>query len=210
MSRIALADDHPIVRRGFKQLIETVPEHVVVLEHGLGASLLADPALTHCDLLILDLSLPDMDGFEVLRQLLRRAQHPAVLVLSMHEELPYAREAMRLGARGYLTKTGADEELLLALDALSRGEEYLGASLRARFNAIDPDRDPAFPELTTRELQIARALVAGDNVRTIADRIGMSRKTVYVHRSSVLAKLGVTSDVELVRLARQRGMIAAV
>jgi len=208
MPRIALADDHPIVRRGFKQLIETVADYIVVLEHSHGASLLADPALMQCDLLVLDLSLPDIDGFEVLRRLAERSSRPAVLVLSMHEELPYVREALRLGARGYLAKTSADDELLQALDALVRGEAYLGSSFRSGFDAIDPDRDPTFPELTAREVQIAHALVAGENIRGIALLLGMSRKTVYVHRSSLLGKLGLSSDVELVRLARQRGMIA--
>jgi DNA-binding NarL/FixJ family response regulator len=209
MPRIALADDHPIVRRGFKQLIETVPGYVVVLEHSRGESLLADPELLYCDLLVLDLSLPDIDGFEILRRLAPFETRPTVLVLSMHEELPYVRESLRLGASGYLAKTGADDELLQALEALARGEQYLGASFRAGLDAIDPDRDPAFPELTTRELQIVRALVAGENIRGIADHLGMNRKTVYVHRSSLFNKLGVNSDVELVRLAHQRGLIVA-
>lgn len=210
MPRIALLDDHPIVRRGFKQLIESVPGHVVAVEHSRGAALLADPELASCEVLVLDLSLPDMDGFEVLRRLAALPQRPVVLVLSMHEELPFVREALSLGARGYLRKTGADDELLLALEALVRGGEYLGSGVREGMAAIDPARDPAFPELTARELQIVRALVAGDNIRVIADRLGLSRKTVYVHRSTLLGKLNVGSDVDLVRLARQRGMIAAV
>jgi DNA-binding NarL/FixJ family response regulator len=208
MSRIALVDDHPIVRRGFKQLIETVPEHIVVMEHGSGASLLADESLASCDLLVLDLSLPDMDGFEVLRRLAERSQRPTVLVLSMHEELPYVREALRLGALGYLAKTGADDELLQAIEAIASGEEYVGTSFRTRLAEIPANQDPAFPELTARELQIVHALVIGENIRSIAERLGMSRKTVYVHRSSLMGKLGVSSDVDLVRLARQRGMIA--
>lgn len=210
MPRIALLDDHPIVRRGFKQLIESVPGYVVAVEHSRGAELLADPQLAGCDILVLDLSLPDMDGFEVLRRLSTLPQRPVVLVLSMHEELPFVREALALGARGYLRKTGADDELLLALEALAHGGEYLGSGVREGMAKIDPARDPAFPELTTRELQIVRALVAGDNIRVIADRLGLSRKTVYVHRTTLLGKLNVASDVELVRLARQRGMIAAV
>lgn len=209
MPRIALADDHPIVRRGFKQLIETVPEHAVVMEHGSGGSLLADEALPQCDLLVLDLSLPDIDGFEVLRRLAPLPRRPAVLVLSMHEELPYVREALRLGALGYLSKTGADDELLQAIETITAGDEYVGATFRSRLAELPPNQDPAFPELTARELQIVRALVAGENIRHIAARLGMSRKTVYVHRSSLLGKLGVASDVELVRLARQRGMIVS-
>src|SRR5688572_11578512 len=102
MPLIALADDHPIVRRGFKQLIETVPDYIVALEHGDGTALLEDPRLDDCDLLLLDITLPGIDGFEVLRQLQPRARRPQVIVLSMHEALPYVREAFKLGARGYL------------------------------------------------------------------------------------------------------------
>jgi two-component system uhpT operon response regulator UhpA len=127
----------------------------------------------------------------------------------MHEELPYAREALRLGARGYLSKAGADDELLQAIAAIAGGGDYVGHAFRERLDAMPPGQDPAFPELTVRELQIVRALVAGESIRSIAERLGMARKTVYVHRSSVLGKLGVTSDVDLVRLARQRGMISS-
>ena len=208
MPRIALVDDHPIVRRGFKQLIESVPDYRVTVEHGNSHALLTDPALNDCDLLVLDLSLPDTDGFEVLRRLAQREPRPATLVLSMHEELPYVREALRLGARGYLAKSGAEDELLQALAALANGEDYLGAALRHRMEDVDPARDAVFPELSGRELQIVRALIEGESIQAIAERIGMSRKTVYVHRSSALSKLGANSDVDLVRLARQRGMIA--
>lgn len=209
MPRIALADDHPIVRRGFKQLIETVPGHVVTMEHGDGLALLEDAGLDDCELLLLDITLPGLDGFEVLRRLQPRARRPEVIVLSMHEALPYVREAFRLGARGYLSKSGADDELLAALAAVQEGRNYLGAAFRERFDAIGPDRDPAFPELTLRECEIVHALVRGDPIRLIGERLGMSRKTVYVHRSNLLGKLRVTSDVELVQLARRRGLLAA-
>lgn len=207
MPRIALLDDHPIVRRGFKQLIESVPGYRVEVEHARGEALLADPALSACDLLVLDLSLPGMDGFEVLSLLGERESRPAALVLSMHDELPYAREALQRGAQGYLSKSGAEDELLEALEALARGEQYVGASLRARLGAIDPERDAAFPELSGRELQVVKALVSGEAIRDIAQRLGMSRKTVYVHRARAMHKLDAHSDVDLVRVARQRGMV---
>lgn len=202
-----MLDDHPIVRRGFKQLIETVPDHVVAVEHARGDALLADPALPGCQLLVLDLSLPDMDGFDVLRRLADRDLPLATLVLSMHEELPYVREALRLGARGYLAKSGAEDELLEALAALAQGEEYLGAGFRVRMGELDPARDAVFPELSGRELQVVRALVQGEAIKDIAAHLGMSRKTVYVHRSRALQKLDASSDVDLVRVARQRGWI---
>src|SRR5690606_31543593 len=102
MARIALIDDHPIVRRGFKQLIETMSQHRVAVEHGQGSALLADAGLASCDLLVLDLSLPDMHGFDLLERLAERDDAPPALVLSMHDETPFVREALRLGAQGYL------------------------------------------------------------------------------------------------------------
>lgn len=186
-----------------------MPGYVVAVEHGDGLALLNDARLDECDLLLLDLTLPGFDGFEVLRRLQTRARRPEVIVLSMHEALPYVREAFKLGARGYLAKSGADDELLAALEAVRNGGDYLGAVFRERMDALAPDRDPAFPELTARECEIVRALVRGDPIRVIGERLGMSRKTVYVHRSNLYGKLAVNSDVELLQLARRRGLLAA-
>jgi len=205
MANIALIDDHPIVRRGFKQLIETVSLHRIAVEHGTGAGLLADPRLSACELLVLDLSLPDMHGFEVLREVRNRPQPPAVLVLSMHDEMPFVREALDLGAQGYLSKGGAEDELLDAIDALLAGRQYLGREVQSRIEALDPRRDAVFPELSARESQVARLLIEGCDPVEIAQRLGMARKTTYAHRTRVLEKLNIRNEAELVALAHERG-----
>jgi DNA-binding NarL/FixJ family response regulator len=207
MPKIALVDDHPIVRRGFKQLIETLPGFDVEIDCGAGPALLADPRLPACDLVVLDLSLPGLDGFEVLRRVNALRPRPAVLILSMHEELSYVREALRVGADGYLCKSGADDELLVAVEAILAGRKYLGERHRALLAQIALDSDPLFPELTVRERDIVYALVRGESIRDISERLRTSRKTIYVHRSNIFAKLGVDSDLELLHLANRRGAL---
>ncbi len=205
MARIALIDDHPIVRRGFKQLIETVSPHRIAVEHGLGAALLADPCLAQCQILVLDLSLPDMHGFDVLRQVQKLPTPPAVLVLSMHDEAPFVREALSLGASGYLGKGGAEDELLDAIDALLAGRQYLGREVQARIKALETKRDALFPELSARESEIARALIEGFEPAAIAQQFSMTRTTAYAHRSRLLGKLNLRNEAELVALAHARG-----
>jgi two-component system invasion response regulator UvrY len=124
----------------------------------------------------------------------------------MHEELPYVREAFSLGARGYLSKAGADGELIDALVAIAGGGTYIGASLRERLSAVGPGRDLAFPELTERECEIVGMLVNGASIRQISEQLSTSRKTVYAHRSRLFQKLKIGTDVELVQLAGRRGL----
>lgn len=207
MPRIALVDDHPIVRRGFKQLIETLPGFEVTIDLGEGLRLLAHSELSACDLLVLDLSLPDVDGFELLRRVVALSPGPRVLILSMHDELSYVREATRLGARGYLCKSGADDELLVAIESIVAGETYFGGRFRELLARVSRDSDPIFPELTARERDIVYALVRGESIRDISDRFQMSRKTVYVHRSKLFVKLGIETDLDLLHLATRRGMV---
>lgn len=210
MARIALIDDHPIVRRGFKQLIETMSQHRVAVEHGLGGALLADAGLANCDLLVLDLSLPDMHGFDLLELLAQRDDSPPALVLSMHDETPFVREALRLGAQGYLGKGGAEDELLDAIEAILAGQQYLGQELYSRVQALDPQRDALFPELTCRESDIARALLKGLDPVEIAHQFNMARKTAYAHRRNLLDKLKLRNETELLALAHERGYVEGI
>ncbi len=210
MAHIALIDDHPIVRRGFKQLIETMSQHRIVVEHAQGGALLADPGLAGCQLLVLDLSLPDMHGFDVLERLAERSDAPPALVLSMHDEPPFVREALRLGARGYLGKGGAEDELLDAIEAILAGRQYLGQELQSRLQALDPQRDALFPELTHRESDVARALLKGLDPVGIAQQFNMARKTAYAHRRNLLDKLKLRNETELLTLAHERGYAEGV
>ncbi|RYZ70991.1 MAG: response regulator transcription factor [Lysobacteraceae bacterium] len=207
---ILLVDDHPIVRSGFRQLLELEPGWTVVAEVGSAQELAATLLTTSCDVLVLDLNLPDGDGMVMIRQLLAQRPKLAILVMSMHDGALYVQEALAAGARGYVSKRAAPDELIDAIRAIERGEQYLDRELRTRVAAAeDSGQYHALPELTEREAQIFLLLARGHSVARVAATIGISNKTAYAHRSSIYNKYKLGSDHELRELARRRGLVAA-
>ena len=205
--RIVLVDDHPIVRAGFRQLLEMEPGWHVTAELGsardLGAWLLGG----QCDVLVMDLSLPDGDGLVLLRHVLAQRPELAIVVLSMHDGALYVQDAMSAGARGYVTKRAAPDELVDAIRAAGAGERYLGQDVRAQ--AADAhDAAAELPELTSREAQVFLLLARGHSVARVAATIGISNKTAYAHRANIYAKLGLQSEYELRVLAARRGVLS--
>jgi len=208
MLRIVLVDDHPIVRAGFKQLLGLEPGWSVVAEVGSARDLAAWLLNSHCDVLVLDLSLPDGDGLVMIRQLLAQRPEMAIVVLSMHDNDLYVQDALSAGARGYVTKRSAPDELVEAIRTVAGGGLYLASDLRAQTQGEkDDDGDGRLPELTSREAQVFLLLARGHSVSRVASTMGISNKTAYTHRSSVYTKLGLTSDYELRLLAKRRGLV---
>jgi two-component system uhpT operon response regulator UhpA len=205
--RIVLVDDHPIVRAGFRQLLEMEPGWHVTAELGsardLGAWLLGG----QCDVMVMDLSLPDGDGLVLLRHVLAQRPDLAVVVLSMHDGALYVQDAMSAGAHGYVTKRAAPDELVDAIRAAGDGERYLGQDVRAHA-AEAQDIAAELPELTSREAQVFLLLARGHSVARVAATIGISNKTAYAHRANIYAKLGLQSEYELRVLAARRGVLA--
>jgi len=199
---VALCEDHAIVREGFRQLIEALGGYRVLREFGSMAQVLADGALDGIALLILDLSLPDGNGMDVLDALAARAQAPKVLVLSMHDAHAFALDALGRGAAGFLSKRAAPEALPEALHAITRGEIYSGGLLLTR------ERSDPLASLTPREQAVLLRLVAGMGAAQIGAVLGMNIKTVYAHRHSLMRKLDAHNPMDLYRLARQHGLIA--
>lgn len=207
---ILLVDDHPIVRSGFRQLLELEPGWTVVAEVGSAQELAATLLTTSCDVLVLDLNLPDGDGMVMIRQLLAQRPKLAILVLSMHDGALYVQEALAAGASGYVSKRAAPDELIDAIRAIERGEQYLDRELRTRVAAAEDSGEyRALPELTEREAQIFLLLARGHSVARVAATIGISNKTAYAHRSSIYNKFKLASDHELRELAKRRGLVAA-
>lgn len=201
-----LVDDHPIVRAGFRQLLELEPGWEVVAEAGSAQELAACLLHAPCHVLVLDLSLPDADGLVMLRQL--RTQHPEVniVVMTMHHGSLYVQEALSAGASAFVTKSSPPEELVEAIRRAAMGKSYLSADVRE--TAGEPDmRLAQLPELTIREQQVFLLLARGHSVARVASTIGISAKTAYSHRTSVHAKLKLASDYELRRLAMRMGVI---
>lgn len=200
---VAICDDHPIVREGFRQLIEAAGRHRVVREFGCAREVLAVDALVGIDALVLDLSLPDGDGISVLDELSTRYPQLPVVVLTMHDAPAFARDALLRGACGFVSKRAAADELPEALAAACRHERYVSHAVEDR---LDLPQSPHLPSLTAREHEVFLRLARGETPQAIADALGIAAKTVYVHRTSLMQKLGAKSEVDLHRIARWHGL----
>lgn len=209
MTRIALCDDHPIFREGLKRILLQQSDIKVDADVGSGAALLEAVAGQHIDVIILDIALPDMNGLDVLKALQSAGIRAGVLVLSMHPEEHYARRVLKAGASGYLQKESPPEELLSAIRRIAKGGKYVTPSLAERLAIeLEGNRDKAPLELLSdREYQVLCLLASGKGVKEIALSLSVSAPTVSTYRARVLEKLGLTSTVELVRYALERGLI---
>ncbi|MDR6643584.1 two-component system uhpT operon response regulator UhpA [Luteibacter sp. 1214] len=207
MPRIALVDDHAIVREGFKRLIELEPDLDVVAE-ARNADEAVDAVTQHRpDLVAVDLSLPDGSGLPLIEHLASISPGMKIVVLSMHDGEPYVSEALRRGARGYVTKGVAPEELVAAVRSVLSGEQYLSSDLRQRRSGRpSADLDP-FSRLTAREREVFLLLAAGRAPKQVAAELGIGQKTIYIHRAAVMNKLNAGSELDLYRMAQERGLI---
>src|SRR5450755_2725563 len=208
--RILLADDHALVRRGLRMVLDSQPDLEVVAEVGDGAQAVQRALLPDVDLAILDVAMPRMTGLAAARQLGRRRPELRVLILSMHENEQFLYEALKAGASGYVLKKLADRDLVQACRATMRGEPFLypaevTAVIRDHLrNALDGKRlrDP----LTPRETEVIKLVAESYTNRQIADTLVISEKTVERHRANILEKLGMRDRVQLTRYAIRRGL----
>ena len=205
--RILLADDHAVLRAGMRRLLE-LDAMVIVAEADSGER--AYPLyLEHLpDVVVLDLGMPGAGGLETLRRIVMRDADARVLVYSMHDRAGFAVQALRAGARGYVTKACPPEELVAAVRVVARGGMHLSADLAQRLalKAVHEAQDPA-DVLSPREFEIFRLLADGLELDDIARRLNLSAKTVANHQSLLKHKLGISTATELVRLALRHGVI---
>jgi two-component system invasion response regulator UvrY len=204
MIRVFIADDHPVVRKGIRQIVADTNDIVIVGEATNGREALELVGyVVPSDLILLDLSLPDRDGLDVLKQL--RREHPAirVLVLTMHSEDQFAIRALKAGAAGYLTKDGAPAELIGAIRKIVAGGRHVTAQLAERLVAhLGPDAEqPAHERLSDREYQVLRMIAAGKSTRQISAELALSVKTVSTYRSRLLDKMKMKTATELAAYA---------
>jgi two-component system invasion response regulator UvrY len=207
--RILIADDHPIFRRGLRQIIEETPGLGTVDEAADGAEALGKAKTGGYDLVLLDVAMPLKDGIEVLTQLKRIDPGLPVLVLSMHPEEQYAVRAVRAGASGYLTKESAPDELVTAIKKVSQGGKYVSASLAERLVCLVQSEGALLPHetLSHREYQVMRLLASGKTVSETARELVLSVKTVSTYRARVLTKLRLKNNAELTRWAIQNRLV---
>jgi DNA-binding NarL/FixJ family response regulator len=206
--RILLVDDHPIVRRGVRDVLAEAFADSVIHAVGSGREALAVAGSHQWDVMILDLSLPDASGLEVLKQVREMQPRLPVLILSMHSAEQFARRAIAAGAAGYLTKDTADTELVTAVGRLLRGGKHFGPHVLERVAlGLHPDREERPHErLSDREYQVLRMIGRGKTVSEIAVALSLSVKTVSTYRARVLVKMEMRTNAELTHYAVRHGL----
>ena len=212
-SSILLADDHGLVRRGLRLILDAQPDLEVVAEASNGAEAVAVALSEQIELAILDVSMPRMTGLQAARELQQRRPDVRVLILSMHESEQYLYEALRAGASGYVVKTVADRDLVEACRATLRGEPFLypGAVTALVNDHLRRAREGKLPldPLTPRETEVIKLVAESYTNRQIAEALIISEKTVDRHRANILEKLGMRDRVELTRYAIRNGLVDA-
>ena len=211
MTTAIIADDHEIVRRGLRGILEGEGGCRVVAEasDGLTAAQLAEKHKPH--LLILDLNMPRLHGIEVLRQVRSSSPHTKVIVLSMHNDEPYVIESLRAGASAYILKGSESQEILQAVKEVLAGRRFLSATLSEwAINALvakpADDSDP-LQSLTQRERMVVQLAAEGHTNAEIAEKLFISPRTAETHRTNLLRKLGLQTQTDLVRFAIRKGLI---
>jgi DNA-binding NarL/FixJ family response regulator len=204
-----LADDHAVVRRGLRTLIEGVPGWEVVAEASDGNETVAKAAEVRPDILIMDLSMPGLGGVDATIQIRKMLPQIEVLILTMHESDRLAGQALRAGARGYLLKGESEDKLIEALEALSRHQPYFSPSvsetLLQGYLHSEPTHD--LKQLTPRERQIVKLVAEGKSNKVIASILNLSIKTVETHRSAAMHKVGAKSAADLTLYAARNDLV---
>ena len=210
MIRVLIADDHDIVREGVKQIVSETGDIVVGGEARTGAEALERARDGGCDVVILDLNLPDRPGLDVLAQLRAVAADVPVLILSMHGEASYAARALKAGASGYVSKSSAREHLVAAIRKLANGERFLTPELAESLAfGMMGTRPAGHQGLSDREFQVLCLIAAGRAPREIALELNVSVKTIATHRARLLQKMGLRNNAELVRYAIDHQLLPA-
>jgi DNA-binding NarL/FixJ family response regulator len=210
MLHILIADDHGIVRSGIRMLIDRQQGMHVVAEAEDGIQAVELAQATHPDVAILDVTMPRMTGLQAAREIKAHSPDTSVLLLSMHDDERYFFDAVEVGANGYVLKRSADTDLIDAIQAVARGEQFVSpvterAAIKEWLDSGKVDRldDP----LTPRELDVVKLIAEAHTNKQIAQALHVSEKTVESHRANVLSKLGMRDRVELVRYAIRRGLV---
>ncbi len=201
MTNVLLVDDHTIVRKGLKQILDETEDIVVLSEASNGQEAIEEVDRNSFDVIVLDISMPGMSGLDVIKQLKTVAPALNVLVLSMHPEEQYAIRSLKAGAAGYLTKDKAPEELITAIRRVATGARYISSTLAERLASILNNGAAKAPHetLSDREYQILCLIGAGVTVRQIADQLSLSIKTVSTYRTRLLRKMNLETNAELMR-----------
>ena len=211
MSRILIADDHAVVRAGYKQFLEADPSITEIGEASSGSEALDALRRAEWDLLLMDIHMPDRSGLDILKHVTTGYPDVRVLIMSGLPEEQYARNVLRAGASGYLSKGGSPDEFMRAIRIVLTGRRYVSATLAESMAAdLENSRDtnqPLHTALSAREFQIFCKLASGATVSHIADELSLSVKTISTYRSRILEKMSFTSNADMTSYAMRNGLI---
>jgi len=205
---IVLVDDHAVVRAGVRRLLEQEPLFEVIGEAESGEKAYQIFGELKPDVMVMDLSMPGMGGLESIRRILMRYEKAKILVLSMHEDLSFANQALKLGAKGYLTKNTLADDLVKSIETVSQGDVFLSDEIAKKMamQSISGNQDPIH-ELSAREFEIFRLLAEGFDIDAIASTLNISSKTVSNYQTMIKQKLNINTPIELIRYAINVGVI---
>jgi len=209
--RVLLADDHALVRHGFRRILEDDPGITVVGEASGGAEAILLERQLSPDVIVMDLAMPEVNGLHAAIEMLRRRRDNRILILSMHNDEQYVRNALDAGVKGYILKNALETDLTRAVRTLATGGEFLspelaGIAIRRLRRDGEADASP-LARLSAREVQVLRLIALGKSNKEVASILGLSANTIAVHRTNVMTTLGLHKTAELVLFAVKHGLI---
>jgi DNA-binding NarL/FixJ family response regulator len=200
---VLLADDHSLVRRGFRRMLEDDERMKVIGEASNGVEAIRMAYELKPKVVVMDLSMPELDGVQATKEIVKHLPGTEVLVLSMHAEDNYVRNALDAGAKGYLLKSAIDVDLVGAIVAVSQGKRFIGSGLKY----VSTDNDDELSKLTAREKQVLQLIAQGRSNKEIASLLDLSVNTVSVHRANLMEKMNIHRTAELVLFAIRKGLV---
>ena len=209
MIKILVADDHPIVRQGLKQILSEYPDMTVADEAANGKEVLSKIGKKDFDIVLLDISMPDRNGLDILKELKAKKPKLPVLVLSIYPEDQYAVRVLKLGAAGYLTKESVPEELIAAIRKVARGRKYVSNYLAEKLATdleINTDKPP-HENLSDREYQVMFMIASGKRLKEISEELSLSIKTISTYRTRIMDKMKMRNNADLIRYALQNSLV---
>jgi DNA-binding NarL/FixJ family response regulator len=205
--RVVLADDHALVRQGFRRILEDEPDIVVAGEAGGGAEAIELTDRLDPDVVVLDLGIPEINGLHAAIEIRRRHPRPPILMLSMHADPQYVRNALDAGVNGYILKNARETDLITAVRTVAGGGRFVSPELSEAAKPAEDGGDDPFSRLSAREIQVLRLIALGRSNKEIAALLGVSANTVAVHRTNLMSTLNVHKAAELVLVAVKKGLV---
>jgi len=204
---VVIADDHEIVRAGFKQLLSTTTDIHVLAEASSGEQAIELSIDLEPDVVIMDINMPGIGGIEAIRRISARLPDISIIALTVHESEPFPTRVLAAGAKSYLSKRCAPQELVQAVRQTCSGGSYISEEIRAEMGKAKLDHNNPLALLTSREFQVFNIMAEGKTAIEVGDEMHLSHKTIHTHRSKILKKLGLETNLDIVEFARQHDLI---